>query len=256
MTDNPYNKRKIDDLTEEPGSSKEQKKESVIVSLDIEDKQPLSSRQKIEHVDYGPTFCSDLILSYDNTHYHVHKCTMATESIFFRQLLEKYIEKQTKPIELPVITSLDGCISSKWTYNKWLFMLYKSEPVVREQCEYKGKETDTKETKVNFYLMAAVCDYFQSPRVENELQKIMVSFMDLNVSYSDTESQKGLYKYLNTAITYNWDKAIKRSKYHLAKVLKEIRKQKNYDSSSWLKLAPAMREAILEKALDRFSGNY
>lgn len=221
MATNLSPKRKIDDLVEEP-VNKEQKKESAVVRLDSLDGE--QETLKVKHVRYEPTCCSDLVLSYKDgiyhTHFYVHKFILVKESIYFKKLIESKSLKQNEPLELPAITSINGCVASVFTYNNWIWLLYNSIEVTRDMYEYDCKNAEIEKSKFNYYLMIVMSHYFNSPRVEKKLEEIMIYYSDVWLD------ENRLHENLNISVTYHWPKATDKLLDTIAKNLRMFRKAK------------------------------
>ena len=209
-----------------------------------------NKKEKIqEHIYFEPKFCSDLVLTYNNTHFHVHKYIMATESMYFLNLLTTITKEEEEPIVLPEVKEFNGSRVSVITYHQFINLLYRYEKP--ESCDFTYEfgivATDIEISKLNYYIIAALSHYFNCLRMEKILEDISIGHCE---KYRvDTINIKQLFEDFNLIMTYHWERASSAFLIFIGQNLKKIRKAEDYKSSYWLSLKSETRELILEQSV-------
>jgi hypothetical protein len=197
-----------------------------------------ATAQVIEHdVHFEPRFCSDFVLHYTGTDFHVHKFVLAKESKYFFELLEK--QEAIIQLELPPLTDINKKEISAQDFGQWLTLLYGPMPTEYEKY-FASDFSDTKTAQIPFYAIVALSHYFDSTRVEKELQMICITVGKIVMN-------RKLLNFLKLPLYYHWKDAVESIQNEIAKRLVSIRKNEAYKHSEWTDLSQNTREAILEK---------
>ena len=203
--------------------------------LDKDDDNNSSKQCKVElkHLYAEPKFCSDFNVIYDGVCFHLHRCILARESMYFKNLLEEKTVDSSQ-IEIPSQNDYEGALSAA-LIGQFFECLYETEPLQLEDFRTPLSEP------IPIYELPSLMyfsHYFQAERLEKRLQIIIVEVIKKN----PTESFELLY----TAIIYHYQAAKEQLIQKVATNLQGLRSSKTYNPKYWDLLGSTVREQILE----------
>ena len=174
--------------------------------------------------------------------FHVHKCILFRESAYFRALLEGGSSEQS--LDLLTVYDADNKAISPELFKEWLTMLYDAK---LSDCSDSAfyREDVAIECRLKSYSITALSHYFDSSRITEHLKTSIFR------AAHRTEYRVLWLQDLHVAERCHWTIIAFSLKRQIARYLRKIRLDSKYSPPLWFKLAPDVREEILERAIER-----
>ena len=201
----------------------------------------LEKKQDDIEVYLEPKFCSDIVVVYLDRRFHLHRCTLARDSIYFRTMLET--DNELKQIDLVSIQDLSNhTITTQQMY--WFFqLLYNKDLLSGPEPSRVQEKDDPSSEKLLWLNMVHLAHYFNVAWLESKVQTHLMQFVKAR-----QQDGSNIF-YLNTALRYNWSVIQPDLLNIIARNLHNIKTHSKFDLSDWQSLPAKIRESLLEEAV-------
>lgn len=193
----------------------------------------------LKQLYYGPIFCSDFKILYDDTCLNVHRAFLAHFCKYFETLLSSFGFNEEKIIHLPVIVSPHKKQNRGTKYmNQFFEILYSNKPLTKDLFE--------KDSKYFIYPLADISHYLECSYIEKFIEGIVVEHISVENKY-----RRWWWCTLYYAETYHWTEVKEKLIINIGENLYQLRTDefKECYEIYWPLLTHKTTEAILEAAL-------
>lgn len=153
--------------------SKKHKIDSITA---IDDSTTTTDEKDMEQINFGPEFCRDLKVIYNNKCFNVHRCTLSQHSKYFETLLSSC--KNETVIHLPIQYACDqkNTICTYEDLKSLLGIMYSNKSITYNEM-FKDKDNDGTERIYYYNMISHWAHYLECSFIETTVKTHILTYI-------------------------------------------------------------------------------